>query len=111
MQLLGTLDSNNTLSHVDLSGNRIDERLLLELDSINSSRNIRGITSKPSATPPHEVPEESGSELAKRSAADVSSASSSRKSQSRSASDTSKSAKSKSKHSVTSELGMLGKIV
>ena len=103
MQLLGTLDSNNTLSHVDLSGNRIDERLLLELDSINSSRNIRGIPSTPSGKPP--LHEESGSGSAKRSA------SSSRKSGSRSASDTSESAKSKSKHSVTSELGMLGKIV
>jgi hypothetical protein len=97
--------------YVDLSGNQIDERLMLELDSINSSRSIRGITSALSRKPSRRVLEESDSESAKRSAANISRASSSRKSGSRSASDTSESAMSKSKHSRSSERRRVRKIV
>jgi len=39
--LLGTLDSNTTVSYVDLNDNLIDDRLMYEIDMINSSRNNR----------------------------------------------------------------------
>lgn len=84
-QLLGTLDSNKTVSYVDLSGNFVDDRLMDEIDAINEAR---GGASPESALPPenskqakvespsidmskppmHEVPEESESEVAKRKA-------------------------------------------
>ena len=84
IQLLGTLDSNTTVSYVDLSGNPIDGYLLNEIDAINSSRNSSANLSPPSMNtteptrvesdidsskpPMHEVPEESDAELAKRAA-------------------------------------------
>ena len=67
MQLLGTLDSNTTISYIDLSDNSIDDKLMSEIDAITSSRsdgrNVEG-----SKSPMHEVPEESDVELAKRKA-------------------------------------------
>lgn len=66
MQLLGTLDSNTTISYIDLSDNSIDDKLMSEIDAITSSRGSRNVEgSKP---PMHEVPEESDVELAKRKA-------------------------------------------
>jgi len=86
--LLGTLDSNTTVSYIDLRGNLIDDRDMDEIDAINSSRANRRANQSPptnsnddsdkrdrtpvsldSSNPPmHEVPEESGKELAKRKA-------------------------------------------
>lgn len=80
--LLGTLDSNTTVSYVDLSGNDVSEQLMKEIDAINQSRGgaasvSSSYTSEPTKVesnvdmtkpPMHEVPEESDAELAKRKA-------------------------------------------
>ena len=78
--LLGTLDSNTTVSYIELSGNPIDEHLMHELESITSSRNAQTSPSKEaqeaesnvdfnhSKPPMHEVPEESEAQVAKRKA-------------------------------------------
>jgi len=41
LQLLGTLDSNETIIYLDLSGNLIEEHLMNEIDEIMSQRQNR----------------------------------------------------------------------
>ena len=41
LQLLGTLDSNEIISYLDLSGNLIDEHLISKIDKIMSQSQTR----------------------------------------------------------------------
>ena len=71
--LLGTLDSNDAVSCLELNGNYIDDSLLDEIESILAGRRTaetiqsKGSVSGAEVKPPmHEVPEETEIELAKR---------------------------------------------